>query len=474
MDSRKNIQVLASIEGTQEGTPRARLGNILDSLKNENIDFIYSFNDEMALQAWGIAREKGLENKIKFIGVDGLNFENGGIEMVRKGILDASILYPTGGAEAITLALAAIEKKPVAKRNILETTVIDRFNADIMKNQFDRINDQQADLESQIAALKYQEERYYAQNNLLKVTITLLAIILSLAIYSVYSIFTIRKKNRQLELKTKKVTFQRNQIEKIAEEVKLSNEAKLNFFTGISHEFKTPLTLILSSIESISDYAKEKGSRMVNEIELIHNNSNRLLRLINQLLDFRKIEDRNFNLKASKTNLYNFSKLIFQDFEREAMKRNIDFKLTSNNESLDIFIDRNLIDKVYFNLLSNAFKFTPDNGKIGVHIKDDESTNIVKIHFKDTGIGIPSNEIDGVFQAFFKGSNNRKNSSGVGLHLSKEFVEMHKGTIQVEFPSWHRVHYIPIQRSGTLLMKRRLFQNKIWSIPILSIFLLTI
>jgi signal transduction histidine kinase/AraC-like DNA-binding protein len=440
VDSRKNIRVLASIEGTQEGTPRARLGKVLDSLGNEHIDFIYAFNDEMALQAWEVAREKELEDKIKFIGVDGLNFENGGIEMVRNGILDASILYPTGGAEAIKLALAAIEKKPVAKRNILETTVIDRFNADIMKNQFDRINDQQADLESQIAALKYQEERYYAQNNLLKVTITLLAIILSLAIYSVYSIFTIRKKNRQLELTTKKVTFQRNQIEKIAEEVKLSNEAKLNFFTGISHEFKTPLTLILSSIESISDYAKEKGSRMVNEIELIHNNSNRLLRLINQLLDFRKIEDRNFNLKASKTNLYNFSKLIFQDFEREAMKRNIDFKLTSNNESLDIFIDRNLIDKVYFNLLSNAFKFTPDNGKIGVHIKDDESTNIVKIHFKDTGIGIPSNEIDGVFQAFFKGSNNRKNSSGVGLHLSKEFVEMHKGNIEVE--SLHGTEFV--------------------------------
>ena len=170
----------------------------------------------------------------------------------------------------------------------------------------------------------------------------------------------------------------------------------------------------------------------MNEVELIYNNSNRLLRLINQLLDFRKIEDRKFNIKASQTNLLSFSKIIYKDFEREAKKRNIDFSLISNNELLDIFIDRNLMDKVYFNLLSNAFKFTPDNGKIEITLEDDSLSNNIEIRFKDSGIGIPSEEMNEVFQAFFKGSNNRKKSSGIGLHLSKEFVEMHKGTIQAK------------------------------------------
>jgi len=229
-----------------------------------------------------------------------------------------------------------------------------------------------------------------------------------------------------------KITVQRNQIEKIVEEVKISNEAKMNFFTGLSHEFKTPITLILSSIESITDFNKEKSSKIMNEVELIYNNSNRLLRLINQLLDFRKIEDRKFNIKASQTNLLSFSKIIYKDFEREAKKRNIDFSLISNNELLDIFIDRNLMDKVYFNLLSNAFKFTPDNGKIEITLEDDSLSNNIEIRFKDSGIGIPSEEMNEVFQAFFKGSNNRKKSSGIGLHLSKEFVEMHKGTIQAK------------------------------------------
>ncbi|MGS0527047.1 substrate-binding domain-containing protein [Zobellia nedashkovskayae] len=440
VDQMLNIKVLASIKASDEGFPEKYFVSLLDSLGSAPIDYVYAFSDDMAFEAWEIARNKGLEHQIKFIGVDGLNYEQGGINLVRNGILDASILYPTGGAEAIELALQILKGEKVPKVNILETTVIDFRNAEIMKNQFDRINDQQTDLENQITAIKFQEERYYSQNNLLKVTMALLAIILSLAIYSIYSIFAIRNKNRQLLLTNDKITVQRNQIEKIAKEVKVINEAKINFFTGLSHEFKTPITLILSSIESMSDFAKEKGSKMQNEVELIYNNSNRLLRLINQLLDFRKIEDRKFNLKASKTNLFGFSKIIFKDFEREAKKRNIDFKLISNNESLEVFMDRNLMDKVYFNLLSNAFKFTPDNGKVEIHIEDDESRNIVNIRFKDSGIGIPQNEMDGVFQAFFKGSNNRKNSSGIGLHLSKEFVEMHKGTIQVK--SVHGTEFI--------------------------------
>ncbi|MGB3144779.1 MAG: helix-turn-helix domain-containing protein, partial [Maribacter sp.] len=416
--------------------------NTFRQLLNEDIkvDYVFAHNDRMAVGAWEVARELGLENEISFIGVDGLAGNNGGIQAVKDGILKATILYPTGGDEAIKLALKILSNESIPKNNILSTTIINELNADIMNNQFEKINEQQTQMEEQLAAIKKQEELYYSQNNLLKITMGLLAIILSLAVYSVYSIFAIRKKNRQLVLTNEKVTVQRNQIEKIAKEVKVSNEAKLNFFTGLSHEFKTPITLILSSIEAISDIAKEKGSKIRNEVELIHNNSNRLLRLINQLLDFRKIEDRNFNLKASKTNLYSFSKIVFKDFEREAKKSNIDFRLTSNNESLDVFIDRNLMDKVYFNLLSNAFKFTPDNGKIGIHIEDEESKNIVSIRFKDSGIGIPSNEMDGVFQAFFKGSNNRKNSSGIGLHLSKEFVEMHKGTIQVK--SLHGTEFI--------------------------------
>ena len=202
----------------------------------------------MALGAWEIARDLGIENEINFIGVDGLNGTNGGIQAVKNGVLKATIFYPTGGDEAIKLALKILNKESFANNNILSTTVINKLNADIMTAQFEKINDQQVKLEEQIDAVKKQEELYYSQNNLLKITITLLLIVLSLAIYSIYSIIAIRKRNRQLVINNNKITVQRNQIEKIAEEVKISNEAKMNFFTGLSHEFKTPITLILSSI----------------------------------------------------------------------------------------------------------------------------------------------------------------------------------------------------------------------------------
>jgi signal transduction histidine kinase len=165
-------------------------------------------------------------------------------------------------------------------------------------------------------------------------------------------------------------TIQRNQIKKIADELKESNEARVNFFTGMSHEFKTPLTLILSSLESLKESIIQKGSKPSYEIELISKNSNRLLRLIDNLLDFRKIENKTFNLRVSKTNVYDFTFGIFRDFENEAKKRNIKFEIHASNKKIELYIDRNLMDKVYFNLLSNAFKFTPDNGKIEISIQE--------------------------------------------------------------------------------------------------------
>lgn len=422
---------MSVVESIRDNEIQTRIPQIIDSISVNPINYVFAFNDNIAYDAWKIAKSKGVEESIKFIGVDGLNGENNGIQLVENGVLAATILYPTGGDEAIKIAMKILRNENVLKDNILNTTVIDFRNAEIMNDQYDRINKHQKDIESQQKKIIEQEETFSTQSNILKLLVGLLVTSLLLAAFSVYSANNIRKKKRKLELQNKKITLQRNQIKKIAEEVKISNDAKVNFFTGLSHEFKTPITLILSSIESLSENKTIKDNKILNEIGLIFNNSKRLLRLINQLLDFRKIEDRKFVLKASKTNLIKFSKRIFQDFEREAQKRNIDFKFIANNEDLEIYIDRNIMDKVYFNLLSNAFKFTPDNGTISIEIKNDPESNLVNIVFKDSGIGIPKRDLPEVFKAFFQGSNNNKAGSGIGLHLSREFIEMHKGTIEV-------------------------------------------
>ncbi len=439
LDKFPSIEFMGTIQGDWE--KESITGGFKELLQEIGpVDYVFVHNDRMALGAWEVARNLGIEDQIKIIGVDGLNGPNGGIQLVKEGVLNATILYPTGGDEAIKTALKILNDEIVPVNNILSTTVIDRFNAEIMQNQLNKINEQQTLLESQVTAVKRQKELYYSQNNILKIILGFSFIILGLAVYSIYSKIAIAKKNRQLELTNRKITVQRNQIEKIANEVKESNEARMNFFTGLSHEFKTPITLIMSSIESLRDWQRQKGFKTGFEVELIQNNSNRLLRLINNLLDFRKVEDQKFNVRASKTNIFKFSNNIFSEFKVEARKRGIKFNITSNNEDLELFIDRNLMDKVYFNLLSNAFKFTPDNGRIDIKILDNLDGSLVTIHFKDNGIGIPENEQEFVFTPFFKGSNNRKNSSGVGLHLSKQFVELHLGKIEVK--SHHGTEFI--------------------------------
>lgn len=413
------INLISSIKGlNKEEIKESFLNNDLP------IHYIYAFNDELAYQVWQIIKELGYQKKINIIGVDGLAIKNGGIQLVNQGILKATVLYPTGGSEAIKIARKILRKENVLKNYLLNTTVIDYRNADIMKNQFDKINQHQNDIESQQLKIKQQEETYYTQRNTLRLLLVLLILIIILAAFSIYFGFNVKKKKRELEIQNNKITIQRNQIKKI-------NEAKTNFFTGLSHEFKTPITLILSSIDSLSENKNIRDNKLLKEVGLIFNNSKRLLRLINQLIDFRKVEDKKFILRASKTNLFQFSNTIFKDFEREAQKRNIKFLLNTNNEYLDIYLDRNLMDKVYFNLLSNSFKFTPNNGTIIIEIEDIKESNFVKIYFKDSGIGIPKEELNSVFKAFYQGSNNNKSSSGIGLHLSKEFIELHKGSIEV-------------------------------------------
>ncbi|MBJ2125958.1 substrate-binding domain-containing protein [Flavobacterium sp. IB48] len=430
INENKRFSIVKTIQGDWEKE------SVKEPLKialqqNPDVEYIFAHNDRMALSAWETAKTLGLENKIKFIGVDALNSVNGGIELVKNGVLDGTILYPTGGNEALKLALKIYNKESISKNNILNTIVIDKNNAEIIENQMDKVDQQQVVIESQQEAIKVQEKEYASQNNLVRLLSFFLVIILSLTIYSIYSTISISKKKKQLEKINQTVIHQNSEIQEMAKLAAKSNAAKLSFFTGLSHEFKTPITLIMSYVESLIENDKIKGTALIDEVKLIHKNSNRLLRLINQLLDFRKIEEQKFTLRASNTKIYDFTNEVMLNFKGEAARRNIDFQLICKNKSLDLFIDRNLMDKVYFNLLSNAFKFTPDNGKITISIIESPD-NSVKIHFKDSGIGIPENELSNVFNPFFRASNNNKNSSGIGLHLSKEFVLLHKGNIELK------------------------------------------
>ena len=219
-------------------------------------------------------------------------------------------------------------------------------------------------------------------------------------------------------------------LEKV-ESVTLRNldQLKSRFFANISHEFRTPLTLILGQIESVisSEISiKEKG-----KLQVANRNARRLLTLINQLLDLSKIESGSMKLKAEEHNIVSFLKSLFYSFESLAEAQNISLRFETELENIPVVFDPDKMEKVFYNLISNAFKFTLANGEIKVSTKILESS-IVEIRVKDNGIGIPEDRLSHIFDRFYQVDNSstrEHEGTGIGLALAKELIELHKGEI---------------------------------------------
>jgi signal transduction histidine kinase/ligand-binding sensor domain-containing protein/DNA-binding response OmpR family regulator len=218
------------------------------------------------------------------------------------------------------------------------------------------------------------------------------------------------------------------------------NQQKLEFFTNISHEFRTPLTLIIGPVENILDQNK-LGQHTQKALHMILRNAYRLLRLVNQLLDLRKIEKGKLSLHAVESDLISFTREVYQSFEELAKTKNINFEYIPKIDELIMHFDQDKLDKVLFNLLSNAFQFTGSGGQVKVSIEKGENLNpnfpdgYVRIIVEDTGKGIAPEHINLIFERFYQvpgtiGS--MQKSSGIGLSLTKSLVEIHRGIIWAE------------------------------------------
>lgn len=396
-----------------------------------DIDVIFCQNDRRALTAFKVCKNLGLEKKIRLIGVDGLTGINGGIDLVDKGILNATILYPTGGEEAIRTAISILQKQPFKRENRLQITMIDSTNVRIMKLQSEKLVAQQQDIERRQE--KIEEQRAISENQsivIYTVSITL-ALALIFGAISFYSLRENRKINRRLEVQNHEISDQKNQIEQLAQSAEIENESKLKFFTNISHEFRTPLTLILAPIEDVLASEKIRDPLIRQELSMIRKNTLRLLRLVSQLMDFRKLGSHRMQVRAGEHNLITFVKDIMVAFERIASKRKIDFQLITREAEVMVWFDPMMLDKVIFNLLSNAFKFTADKGRVYLYIKT-SAPDKVQITVEDNGIGMTESEVAHIFEVFYQAESGYKAlGTGLGLALSKELISLHKGSISV-------------------------------------------
>jgi ABC-type sugar transport system, periplasmic component len=399
------------------------------SKETEDAELIFAHNDVMAVGAFEALKALKKNNNKKIIGIDALPGEGAGIEFIANHIITASLLYPTGGEEAIRVAVKILNKENFPKENILQTSVVDSTNVRLMKLQSDKIITQQNDIERQQIILKEQIRVYNTQRAFNNILISALVLVVLLGIIVFFSWRKNKRITQKLQLQNEEISMQSNQLIEMSEKAEVAHQAKLNFFTNISHEFRTPLTLIFAPLgELIANTKLQQDTRQA--LQLIQRNAMRLYRLVNQLMDFRKIEFKKMKPHVSETDLVSFTTEIVHSFKVLAKNKNIDLEFITTERSLFVWFDFTMIDKVIFNVLSNAFKFTNEYGRIHVTISKNKTSAIIKI--EDSGIGMAKEIIDHAFEPFFQAEYENYKGTGLGLALSKELVELHHGSITVK------------------------------------------
>ena len=434
-----DIHLLAKADAAWEREP-GRI--IMDSLLKiyPKIDAVYSHNDRIAPGAFEAAQKQGREKGIVFVGIDALPGKGNGVELVLDHVLDATFIYPTNGDKVLEMAMNILEKKPFPRETTLETAIVDPINAPVMKLQTAHIADLDEKIETLNGRISGYLSRYANQQVVLYGSLFVLLLVAGLLLV-VYK--ALRTKNRlnselsrqkaQLEEQRDTLSEQRDQLVQLSHQLEEATHAKLVFFTNISHDFRTPLTLVADPVEQLLADKTLSGDQH-RLLLLVQRNVNILLRLVNQILDFRKYENGKMEYTPVPVDLLQCLENWNESFQAAARKKHIRFSfdhMPDTNYRTQADVEK--LERIYFNLLSNAFKFTPENGKVTVRLfaLEKEGQPFFRFTVANTGSLISAEHIRSIFDRFYKIDMHHA-GSGIGLALVKAFVEMHGGTMQVE------------------------------------------
>lgn len=432
-----DVQVIASVEA---GWFQQKAGEVMDSLLDvyPQVDLVFAQNDRMAIGAYEKARQKKRAGQIAFVGVDAVA---GGVESVAEGKLDATFIYPTGGDKVIQVAMAILRGEPYQRENILSTALVNRANARVMQMQMKHI----LTLDQKIELLNHQLDdyflRYSAQTMFLYACVVILILAGFLFFFLVRAFWVKNRMNtelstqkQQLEQQRDQLQAQRDQLIVLSRQLEEATHAKLAFFTSVSHDFRTPLTLIADPINQLLE-EKHLGERERNMLEIVRKNVAVLLRLITQILDFQKYEHGKLALRLSEFNALECIKDWTEAFHTLAFRKHIQFEVKAEGDVAQYVMvaDAEKIERITYNLLSNAFKFTLEKGEIKVVLSRIEQNNqaCICMEVRDTGIGMSEEHIHHVFEHFYQ-IDVQHTGSGLGLALVEAFVNLHRGTVQVE------------------------------------------
>ncbi|MDB5270806.1 MAG: hypothetical protein JWP58_3846 [Hymenobacter sp.] len=425
-----NLRIAAQVNGDWNVTTlKAPLQAALRA--HPEASLIFAHNDNMGRSAAEVLRELGLTRKVRIIGVDGL-----ALDLVQRRVLQASLLYSPAGEDAIRTALRILNHQPFKRENHLSTVVIDSTNVGMMMQQREKILTQQQDIEQQHGLLQSLRGTYASQRTVLYGLLATLLGALLLGAVAWRSARRNRLINRQLALlngqlsgQNEEISAQRNQIQDLAEQARADTEAKLRFFTNFSHELRTPLTLIMGPVEELLSRSNLLGPER-QDLALVRRNTQRLLQLVSQLLDFRKIEVGKMAVRATESDVVAFVRELVEAFEKPAQLRGVRLRFLTAEPVLMAWFDANLLDKVFLNLLSNALKFTPEHGQITVSVQSADHGRALCVSVADTGPGISAQDRAHVFEWFYQGAQGTSaKGSGMGLALAHGLVRLHQGQL---------------------------------------------
>lgn len=443
MDALKKAPEIQIISSADVGWFQDKAKMVVDTIlkKHARIDLIFAQNDRMAMGAYQEARRQGREKHIMFIGVDAVAGKGYGVESVAKGELTATFIYPTGGDKVMQVAMSILEGKKYERENYLSTAAIDRDNARIMQMQTERIFSLDHKIELLHNRLDDYFLRYSAQKLFLYSCIVILALVAFLLFFLVRAFWVKNRMNTELSTQKKQLEQQRDQLQEqrdqliaLSRQLEEATHAKLAFFTSVSHDFRTPLTLIADPVNQLLE-EKQLGDKEREMLEIVSRNVSILLRLITQILDFQKYEHGKLRLRLSEFNVLVGVREWTEAFHVLASRKHIHFVVSSEGDAADYMMvaDAEKMERIVYNLLSNAFKFTPEKGEIKVELSQIEKKQqrLLRLKVSDTGIGLSEEHARHIFERFYQ-IDMQHTGSGLGLALVEAFVHLHHGNVIVE------------------------------------------
>ena len=419
---RPNIDIVKKVyaDWTEEGAY-----HVMDSLLSTPypaFNCLFAHNDRMAMGARRAVVKHGIDPKtIKLCGIDAMPQQGGGMQLVAEGKLFASSIYPTRGDEVMRLAMKILTHKPYDRENRLSSALVTEANARVLLMQNDETTRQQGHLSELRNRVDKTVSDFKTQRIYLLIMLGALFLLALAYVYVVNANRAKARMNRQLADSVE----QQRQMTKHIEEL---THTQLQFFTNISHELRTPLTLIAGPTEQLLEDKTVQGTHR-RMLQMVERNTKILIQLVSEILDFRKVQNNKAVLKLNRFNLGETLRLWADDFDAVTSRKGITVKVDAPADAAQatIIADRDKLARVFFNLMSNAVKYTPKDGTITITLRHNEGSFFFTMN-NDSVKTISKDDLTHIFERFYqpKGS---IGGTGIGLALVKANVDLHHGNI---------------------------------------------